>query len=189
MASSPVPGFKPSPTASVVSAATAVGSLPVATAKRGPGRPPLSAEEKAARAAVKEATKAAAKAEKEAAKAAAKAEKEAAASATAASSLAPPAAKRGPGRPPLSAEEKAARAAARAVAKAATISASASVVSGGAGPTTPKPILDTILPDDPAEAKAFLIAQLSELRTRFTALEAAYHKDHAALAAIRTLTG
>jgi hypothetical protein len=171
------------------STASSVVSAPAA--KRGPGRPPLSAEEKAARAAVKEATKAAAKAEKEAAKAAAKAEKEATKAAAAVVSLpvaTGSAAKRGPGRPPLSAEEKAARAATRAAAKAATISASASVVSA-TGSTKPKPILDTILPDDPVEAKTFLIAQLSELRTRFAALEAAYHKDHAALAAIRTLTG
>ena len=186
MASSPVPGFKPSPAASVVSAATAVGSLPVAAAaKRGPGRPPLSADEKAARAAVKEATKAAAKAEKEAAKAAAVGSLPVAVVSLPVAT----AAKRGPGRPPLSADEKAARAAARAAAKAATISASASVVSGGAGPSAHKPLLETLLPDDPAEAKTFLITQLSELRTRFAALEAAYHKDHAALAAIRTLTG
>lgn len=139
------PGFKP--TASVASSGAGAG----AAAKRPRGRPPLSEEEKAKRAAIKAAEKAA----KAATKAAEKAEKEAAKAA---------APKRPVGRPKK------------------TTATTASVVSDT---STPKPILDTVLPADPVAANAALVAELSALRRRYAALETVYQKEHAALTAIR----
>lgn len=152
---SSVAGFKPSKAAASIASS---GAGAPAAAKRGPGRPPLSEDEKAKRAAIKEAAKAAAKAEKEAAKAAAKAEKEAA---------------------------KAAAKATKAAAGAGTGTASVASTE-----STPKPVLEAILPEDPVAANKALIAELSALRRRYAALETVYQKEHAALTAIRaTIAG
>jgi len=160
---SSVAGFKPSKAAASIASS---GAGAPAAAKRGPGRPPLSEDEKAKRAAIKEAAKAAAKAEKEAAKAAAKAEKEAAKAAAKAAKAAAP-------KPP------------KAAAGAGTGTASVASTE-----STPKPVLEAVLPEDPVAANKALIAELSALRRRYAALETVYQKEHAALSAIRaTIAG
>ena len=151
----------------------------VSTTKRGRGRPPLSDEEKAKRAAIKatekaekETSRAATKAAKEAAKEAEKAAKDASRAATKAAKEAAKAAapKRSVGRPP----------------KAGAGAGTASVMSYASTESIPKPALDTALPDDPVAANKALNAELSALRRRYAALETVYQKEHAALTAIRT---
>ena len=111
---------------------------------------------------MKLAARAAAKADKDAARAAAKADKDAA-------------------RAAAKTVDKAAKAAVRAAMKKTT----GSTVDTWVDNTT-MPTLDyDDLSADLEETNKILVSELAALRKRFMALEAVYHKEHAALTAIR----